>query len=40
VVGSYIAGDHTIFIAEVQGVEIYDGEPLLYFRGNYRRIAR
>jgi flavin reductase (DIM6/NTAB) family NADH-FMN oxidoreductase RutF len=39
VVNSYIAGDHTIFIAEVEGVETYDGEPLLYFRRNYRRIA-
>ena len=30
------AGDHTIFIAEVEHVEVRDGEPLLYFRGHYR----
>jgi flavin reductase (DIM6/NTAB) family NADH-FMN oxidoreductase RutF len=40
VVDSHVAGDHTIFIAEVESVEIYDGEPLLYLRGNYRQFAR
>ena len=39
-IDSHVAGDHTIFIAEVESVEIYDGEPLLYLRGNYRHIAR
>lgn len=39
VVSSHIAGDHTIFIAEVETVEVYDGEPLLYLRGDYRRVA-
>jgi flavin reductase (DIM6/NTAB) family NADH-FMN oxidoreductase RutF len=40
VVASHLAGDHTIFIAEVESVEVYEGEPLLYFRGNYRPVAR
>jgi flavin reductase (DIM6/NTAB) family NADH-FMN oxidoreductase RutF len=39
VVASYIAGDHTIFIGEVASTEIFDGEPLLFFRGAYRRLA-
>jgi flavin reductase (DIM6/NTAB) family NADH-FMN oxidoreductase RutF len=39
VVTSYIAGDHTIFIAEVGTTELFDGEPLVYFRGNYRRVS-
>jgi flavin reductase (DIM6/NTAB) family NADH-FMN oxidoreductase RutF len=39
VVASYLAGDHTIFIAEVESTEIFDGEPLLYFRGAYRRFT-
>lgn len=39
VVDTHIAGDHTIFIADVESVEIYDGEPLLYLRGNYRYVA-
>ena len=38
VVASHVAGDHTIFIGEVESAEIYDGEPLLYLRGDYRRI--
>ena len=37
---SHVAGDHTIFIGEVESAEIYDGEPLLYLRGDYRRIER
>jgi flavin reductase (DIM6/NTAB) family NADH-FMN oxidoreductase RutF len=33
------AGDHTIFIAEVEDVVVRDGDPLLYFRGRYRRVG-
>jgi flavin reductase len=32
------AGDHTIFIAEVEHVELHEGEPLLYFRSEYRGL--
>lgn len=33
------AGDHTIFIAEVEDVVVRDGKPLLFFRGDYRPIG-
>jgi flavin reductase (DIM6/NTAB) family NADH-FMN oxidoreductase RutF len=33
------AGDHTIFIAEVEDVVVGEGDPLLYFRGKYRQIG-
>jgi flavin reductase (DIM6/NTAB) family NADH-FMN oxidoreductase RutF len=33
------AGDHTIFIAEVEDVVVRDGEPLLFFRGQYRKMT-
>ena len=33
------AGDHTIFIAEVEEVVVRAGDPLLYHRGEYRRIG-
>jgi flavin reductase len=33
------AGDHTIFIAEVEDVVVRQGEPLLYFRGTYRKMG-
>jgi flavin reductase (DIM6/NTAB) family NADH-FMN oxidoreductase RutF len=33
------AGDHTIFIAEVEDVVVRDGEPLLFFRGKYRKLG-
>lgn len=32
------AGDHTIFIAEVEDVVVREGEPLLFFRGQYQHI--
>ena len=33
------AGDHTIFIAEVEQVVVREGTPLLYFRGKYREVG-
>ena len=33
------AGDHTIFIAEVEKVLVRGGDPLLYHRGEYRAIG-
>ena len=39
VVGSYVAGDHTIFLGEVQSADLFPGEPLLFFRSKYRQIA-
>lgn len=39
VVASYLAGDHTIFLAEVQSAELFPGEPLLFFRSKYRQLA-
>lgn len=33
------AGDHTIFIAEVEDVVVREGDPLLYFRGKYWRLG-
>lgn len=39
VVASHVAGDHTIFLAEVETAEVFEGEPLLFFRGTYRKIA-
>ena len=40
VTASHVTGDHTIFVAGVEDAEILEGEPLLYFRGEYRSIAR
>src|SRR6266700_1741365 len=33
------AGDHTIFIAEVEDVVVRTGKPLLYFQSGYRAIG-
>ena len=33
------AGDHTIFIAEVEDVVVRAGNPLLYFQSSYRAIG-
>lgn len=39
VVASHVAGDHTIVLGEVESVEVHQGQPLLYLRGDYRRVA-
>jgi flavin reductase (DIM6/NTAB) family NADH-FMN oxidoreductase RutF len=33
------AGDHTIFIAEVEDVVVREGDPLLFFRGKYCKVG-
>lgn len=34
------AGDHTIFIAEVEDVVVRQGNPLLYFRARYQKLGQ
>jgi flavin reductase (DIM6/NTAB) family NADH-FMN oxidoreductase RutF len=31
-------GDHTVFIAEVENVMLWEGDPLLYFRSDYHGV--
>ena len=38
VVSEYLAGDHTIFLGEVESVDVGEGQPLLFFRGKYRGL--
>lgn len=38
-VNAYEGGDHTIFVAEIERATVNEGNPLIYFHGNYRRIA-
>jgi flavin reductase (DIM6/NTAB) family NADH-FMN oxidoreductase RutF len=40
VAATHVAGDHTIIAGKVEDAEIHGGEPLLFFRGEYRHIAR
>lgn len=35
----HIAGDHTIFIGEIEHAHINEGNPLVYYQGNYRKIV-
>lgn len=35
----HVAGDHTIVIAEVHAARFFEGEPLLFFRGQYHAIS-
>ncbi|MGB2629210.1 MAG: flavin reductase family protein [Candidatus Acidiferrum sp.] len=39
VVAKHPAGDHTLFIADVESMDIGEGNPLLYHMGKYRRLA-
>jgi flavin reductase (DIM6/NTAB) family NADH-FMN oxidoreductase RutF len=38
VAAQYMAGDHTIFIGEVESIHEGEGDPLLYHRRHYRRL--
>jgi flavin reductase len=35
---THVAGDHTIVVGEVISATLYPGQPLLFFRGQYRRL--
>ena len=38
VVAEHVAGDHAIFVGEVESLELGEREPLVYYRGQYRRL--
>lgn len=40
VVAEYPAGDHALFLGEVESMYTCKGEPLLYHMGSYRRLQR
>lgn len=39
VVNAFDGGDHSIFVGEVEKATVHDGDPILYFRGDYRAIS-
>ena len=39
VTASYDGGDHSIFVGEIDNAAAGDGDPILYFRGDYRAIS-
>jgi flavin reductase (DIM6/NTAB) family NADH-FMN oxidoreductase RutF len=39
VAAHYVTGDHTIFVGQVETVDISEGRPLLFFRGHYSQIG-
>jgi flavin reductase (DIM6/NTAB) family NADH-FMN oxidoreductase RutF len=38
-VESFAAGDHTVFIGEIERAHINEGNPLVYYLGSYRKIT-
>jgi len=39
VIDAHPAGDHTLFIGQVEHLHYRDGRPLLFYRGQYGRLA-
>ena len=39
VAAAYDAGDHTIYVGEVQQAEARPGAPLVFYRGGYRNLS-
>lgn len=37
-VHSYDGGDHTIYVGQIERATVNDGQPLVYWHGNYRKI--
>ena len=37
-VGAHVEGDHTIFVGRVERTRVNEGDPLVYYRGEYNRI--
>ena len=40
IVARHAAGDHMLFIGEVERATAQDGRPLLYYRGGYAQLER
>ena len=40
VVAAHDAGDHTIYVGEVESADAGEGRPLLFFRGRYHQLPR
>ena len=36
----HLAGDHVIYVGRVEGTRRSDGEPLLYYRSQYRTLTK
>lgn len=32
-------GDHTLFVGEIEAIDLGEGDPLAYYRGDYRRLS-
>ena len=39
VVAETVAGDHTIFIGEVDQIDVDSGDPLIFFEGKFGQLA-
>ena len=37
-INSFDAGDHTIFVGQIENSLVSEGAPLVYFQGNYRTL--
>lgn len=37
-VNAHDNGDHTIFVGQIEQATVRDGEPLIYFHGDYRKL--
>ncbi len=38
VTDAHVAGDHTLYVGQVEYVKWWEGKPLLYFQGRYERL--
>jgi flavin reductase (DIM6/NTAB) family NADH-FMN oxidoreductase RutF len=36
---AYEGGDHSLYLGEIQEVEVHEGKPLVFYRGGYRALG-
>ena len=39
IANTHEAGDHTIFLGQVEEIEVYDGTPLVFYTGKYTEVV-
>lgn len=40
VIGEHVEGDHTLFIGKVTGLHLEEGNPLIFYKGQYQSLQR
>lgn len=40
VIAEHVEGDHTLFIGKINGIQLKEHKPLIFYKGNYHSLER